>query len=60
MGRIADCDIGVTRPFTFEIISFRNWFLCPKTHLNQEQRMGLCTRGILEDGTEAQEEGHRA
>ena len=24
MCRVADCDIGVTRPFTFEIISFRN------------------------------------
>jgi hypothetical protein len=59
MSRIADCYIGVSRPFTFLSVTETSTS-GTRTHLYQEQHTGLCIRGMIEDGTEVQEEVHRA
>ena len=59
MSRIADCDIGVSRPFT-SISATGTSFSGPRTHLDQEQRTGLCIQGMIEDETVVQEGVHRA
>ena len=59
MSRIADCDIGVTRPFTSKLATGTS-FSGPITHLDQEQRTGLCIQWMIEDETGVQEGVHQA
>jgi hypothetical protein len=59
MSRIADCDIGVTHPFTFISATETN-ISGTRMHLDREQRMGLYIRGMIEDETEVQERVHQA
>ena len=59
MSRIADCNIGVTRPFT-SISTTETSFSGTRTHLDLEQRTGLCIQRMIEDETEVQERVHQA
>ena len=57
--QVADCDIWITHPCV--LISVTETSLSsPRTHLNQEQRTGLCIQAMIEDETGVQEGVHQA